>query len=92
MKRKQTGLNAALLEEHGWYRMDARGNKAGVSAAFMPPHEQLAFPIQIKGEADFPEIWHEPLPCVVQVLEASETYQDVVGSLPDLEIISVNKL
>ncbi len=39
------GLNAVYLKQHGWYRMDARGNKAGVNAEFVPPIEKLAFPI-----------------------------------------------
>ena len=39
------GLNAVFLKEHGWHRIDARGNKSGVTAKFCPPHEALAFPI-----------------------------------------------
>ena len=31
------GLNAVHLPEHGWYRIDARGNKPGVDAQFTPP-------------------------------------------------------
>ncbi|MBL0716467.1 MAG: transglutaminase family protein [Desulfosarcina sp.] len=31
------GLNAVYLEQHGWYRLDARGNKSGVTAEFCPP-------------------------------------------------------
>src|SRR5690606_10064452 len=37
------GLNAVYLEPHGWYRVDARGNKPGVDADFCPPAERLAF-------------------------------------------------
>ena len=37
------GLNAAYLPEFGWYRLDARGNKPGVDAQFVPPVERLAF-------------------------------------------------
>ena len=39
------GLNAVYLEPFGWYRIDARGNKPGVTAEFCPPIEKLAFPI-----------------------------------------------
>ena len=39
------GLNAILLPEIGWYRVDPRGNRAGVNAQFIPPQEQLAFEI-----------------------------------------------
>ena len=40
------GLNAIYLKEHGWYKVDARGNKEGVDAQFNPPHEQLAFELE----------------------------------------------
>jgi len=39
------GLNAVYLSRYGWYRLDARGNKEGVNADFIPPVEQLAFPV-----------------------------------------------
>lgn len=71
------GLNAVYLKDFGWYRMDARGNKTGVAAQFTPPQEQLAYPIMTKGEADLPEIWAEPLPMVIEVLESFDTYQQV---------------
>lgn len=80
------GLNAVYLEEFGWYRMDARGNKAGISAHFNPPHEQLAYPIMTKGEADLAEIWAEPLPLVTEVLESFDTYQQVADNLPDIAL------
>lgn len=81
------GLNAVFLERHGWYRIDARGNKPGVAAAFSPPHEQLAFPIILPDEADLPEIWPAPLPVVVDVLEKFQSYDQVADNLPDIEII-----
>lgn len=43
------GLNAVYLQKYGWYRIDARGNKAGVQAAFAPPTEMLAFRILTRG-------------------------------------------
>ena len=76
------------LPDFGWYRIDARGNKDGVQAEFTPPKEQLAFPILIKGEADLPEIWAEPLPEITKVLETFDTFQDVLRNLPDIEIIN----
>ncbi len=80
------GLNAVYLKDFGWYRMDARGNKTGVAAQFTPPQEQLAYPIMTKGEADLPEIWAEPLPMVIEVLESFDTYQQVADHLPDIEL------
>jgi len=81
------GLNALFLEEFGWYRVDARGNKEGVNAQFTPPIEQLAFPILTKGEMDLPEIWPEPLAPIVKVLESSKDYQQVADNLVDIELI-----
>jgi len=80
------GLNAVYLETHGWYRIDARGNKPGIAAMFCPPSEKLAFPIVIHGELDLPEIFAEPLTSVVTVLTQSNTYLEVAQNLPDIEI------
>jgi hypothetical protein len=85
------GLNAAYLEPYGWYRIDARGNKQGVSADFCPPIEKLAFPIVTKGEADLPEIWAEPLPVVTEALRQHKTIQSLVDNLPDVQLITANK-
>lgn len=85
------GLNAIYLESFGWYRIDARGNKQGVSAEFCPPIEKLAFPIATLGEADLPEIWAEPLPVVIRALKQYKTVQDVANNLPDVELVTANK-
>ncbi|MFW5447823.1 MAG: transglutaminase family protein [Methylophagaceae bacterium] len=81
------GLNAVFLEPYGWYRIDARGNKENVTAEFTPPVEQLAFPIITEGEADLPEIWAEPLPDIVTVLEKYNSYDQVAANLPDIALI-----
>lgn len=81
------GLNAVYLKQYGWYRMDARGNKPGVDAAFSPPLEKLAFPIISPQERDLPEIWSEPLPVVVKALTEFTTMQQVAENLPDIEVI-----
>ena len=46
------GLNAVYLPDHGWYRVDPRGNKDGVDAQFDPPQEKLAWAIRNDGEID----------------------------------------
>ncbi len=79
------GLNAVHLPEFGWYRMDARGNKPGVDAQFIPPVEQLAFKIMEKGEANLDGIWADPLPQVVKALQSCATYLEVLEHLPDVE-------
>lgn len=84
------GLNAVYLEPYGWYRMDARGNKEGVSADFCPPVERLAFPIITAGEADLPEIWAEPIPPVLDVLLNKVTYMEVAEDLPDIQLLTAN--
>jgi transglutaminase-like putative cysteine protease len=86
------GLNAIHLEEHGWYRVDARGNKPGVQAEFDPPTEQLAFPIVTTGEADLPEIWAEPLDIIINVLKNGKDYQHVLENLPDIPLIHDPKI
>ncbi len=85
------GLNAVYLPEHGWYRIDARGNRAGVDARFVPPREQLAFPLQDRRERDFPDILAEPLPVVVQALTRYDTVQAVHDHLPDADEIAANE-
>lgn len=86
------GLNAVYLESIGWYRVDARGNKQGITAEFCPPIEKLAFPIATKGEADLPEIWAEPLPIVIKALKQGKTFQEVADNLPDTELVTSIKL
>jgi transglutaminase-like putative cysteine protease len=77
------GLNAVYLKQHGWYRMDARGNKPGVAAEFCPPIEKLAFPLVDEHEQDIPGIWAEPLPTVVKALTENNTVEAVYENLPD---------
>ena len=81
------GLNAVLLPDVGWYRIDARGNKPGLNAQFAPPVERLAFIAAADGEVDLPEIWPEPLPEVVRVLESRADYRQVAHDLPDVELV-----
>lgn len=80
------GLNAVYLQNFGWYRIDARGNKVGVNARFCPPEESLAFQIREPQERDLPEIWAEPLQVVVNVLERYASYDEVLANLPDIEL------
>jgi transglutaminase-like putative cysteine protease len=81
------GLNAVFLPDYGWYRIDPRGNKAGINAQFTPPVEQLAFAVDGNLEADFPEIWFEPLDFVVSVLRRYDHFLDVFNNLPDVELV-----
>jgi transglutaminase-like putative cysteine protease len=80
------GLNAVLLPEYGWYRIDARGNKPGVAAEFCPPQEKLAFHHVVEGEGLFPQIWAEPMELVVEAMESANTYLELAENLPDLPL------
>lgn len=82
------GLNAVYLQDHGWFRVDARGNKPGVDARFTPPVEALAFAIREGAERDLPEIWAEPLPLVTRVLETCEDVAQVHDNLPDVPVMA----
>jgi transglutaminase-like putative cysteine protease len=79
------GLNAVYLQNHGWYRIDARGNKPDVNADFCPPAEKLAFPIVSAFERDLPGIYAEPLPEVIKTLTENPTVELVYKNLPDHE-------
>ena len=77
------GLNAVLLPDHGWYRIDARGNRADVDAQFTPPVERLAFALEHEGEEDLPGIYAEPLDVVVAALTRYDSVRVVYATLPD---------
>ena len=78
------GLNAVYLNGVGWYRVDARGNKPGVDAAFTPPVERLAFSIGA-DEADLPGVLAEPLPVVVGALTCHTHWDELLRDLPDVD-------
>ena len=80
------GFNAIYLPEIGWYRVDARGNKKGINAQFNPPYEQLAYKIQLPEEMDFHSIFAEPLPIVIEALQAQTTWDDMLLNLPDISL------
>ena len=82
-------MNAVFLKDVGWYRCDARGNKAGVTAEFVPPVEQLAFAIREADERDLPDIWPEPLPVVVESLRTCRDVVELGNNLPDILLLDV---
>ncbi len=79
------GLNAVYLKEYGWYRVDARGNKDGVDAQFIPPVEKLAFELQ-KNEFDLKEILEDPLDVVIETLKKYDTYEGMINHFPDIKV------
>ena len=81
------GLNAVFLPKIGWYRIDSRGNRKDINAQFDPPVEHLAYTVKLKGEADLPEIWPEPLSLIVKTLSKYHKYEDVLNNVPDIPLI-----
>lgn len=78
------GLNTLYLDAYGWLRVDARGNKPGVTAEFIPPDERLAYTLAANGERDLPGNHAEPLPEVLDLLKRCETVAEVEEFLPDV--------
>lgn len=83
------GLNEVLLKRFGWRRVDPRGNKPGISTAFAPPEEHLAFPGNRPGECDIPGRFAEPLPIVVSLLTRCSSASQVLENLPDIAPITL---
>ncbi|OOZ38400.1 hypothetical protein BOW53_15710 [Solemya pervernicosa gill symbiont] len=76
------GYNMIHIGEQGWYRVDARGNKPGVDAQFMPPREQLAWRGDGPGECDYRINLAEPLPQLVRVLHSGLTVAEAWSFFP----------
>ncbi|RXZ00715.1 transglutaminase-like domain-containing protein [Fictibacillus sp. S7] len=56
-----------------WIRLDARGNKEGVTAEFSVDKEKLAFPVQMEqGEKDYLVIYTAPHPKTIAVLKDND--------------------
>jgi transglutaminase-like putative cysteine protease len=77
------GLNAVWLAEHGWYRADPRGNRAGIATSFAPPKEHLAFATTMPGEGLINQVFSDPLPIVLSVLRQHDNLADLCRNLPD---------
>jgi transglutaminase-like putative cysteine protease len=81
------GLNAVHLPRIGWYRIDARGDRAGIVTAFDPPTERLAFEPRLDGESTFDNVWPAPLRVVVEALTGHGSYAELLDHLPDMEVV-----
>jgi transglutaminase-like putative cysteine protease len=84
------GFNAVYLPKTGRYRIDPRGNKAGILAQFTPPQERLAYVPKLPGEADFHSILAEPLPIVVAALKSQTSWESMSQNLPDFELVNAS--
>jgi transglutaminase-like putative cysteine protease len=76
-------LNAVYLNGE-WHRIDARGNKPGVDAQFSLGREQVAFPIRPEyDEVDYPTLYAEPHPCILDTLMSNDDVIKMYTNLPD---------
>lgn len=78
------GLNAIFLQQTGWYRVDARGNKPNVQTEFQPPFEKLAFTLSLPGEVNLPGAWAKPLAIIIGALSKNNSVHEVADNLPDI--------
>lgn len=69
---------------HGaWHRQDSRGNKPGVDAQFSLDGERLAFvPDPKSNEVDYPVLYAEPHPVVLDALKAAPDRAYLWKTLP----------
>ncbi|MGX7763367.1 transglutaminase-like domain-containing protein [Streptomyces angustmyceticus] len=78
------GLIAVRLPgEDRWARQDPRGNKPGVDAQFRLDREQLAFSVRPEcNEVDYPVLFAEPHPAVLQCLREAADRSHLWQTLP----------
>lgn len=84
------GLNALWLPDHGWYRVDPRGDRVGICTFFDPPQEHLAFATTLPGEQTIDGVFANPLPVVITTLRRYTKLKDLCADLPDWSAESVN--
>jgi len=79
------GLNAVFIGElNKWIRIDARGNKQGVDAAFSLDKEQLAFEVREEfGEKDIDVIFDKPDASIIKSLNRYSTVEELFDNLPE---------
>ncbi len=80
------GLTAVYLDDIGWFRMDARGNKQGFDAQFTPPIEKLPYKPLHPGEMIFPEIWPDTPIYIQEHLARFHDIKDLQQDYPDIEV------
>lgn len=66
-----------------WHRQDPRGNKPGIDAQFSLKGERLAWiPDAESNEADYPVLYAEPHPAVIEALKAAPDRPRLWKTLP----------
>lgn len=77
------GFTVIDLGEHGWRRLDPRGNKPGISTEFSTTKDSLAFVPTVAGETTLEAIFESPLQVVVDALRTHRTGEALLSKLPD---------
>lgn len=74
----------AVRFDGAWHRQDCRGNKPGVDARFSLHGERLAFPVDLAvGEVDYPTLFAEPNPALLDVLRRAPDRPYLWRTLPE---------
>ncbi len=78
------GLNGVYSRDcKKWFRLDARGNKAGVDAQFSVEKEQLAYAVRPEmGEEDGFVVYPDPDSRVIEILKKCRTRTELWKDLP----------
>ncbi len=78
------GLNAVHFDRVGWVRVDARGDRPGVHSDFDLSEEHLAYALQpTLGERDYPCVYRQPLPSVLESLANSADTAELFYRRPE---------
>lgn len=87
------GLNAIYLSSlERWIRVDARGNKPGVTAEFSIEDECLAWPVRPEFEEwDDPVVYAQPWTEVVNLLQACHTRAELWTHWPTMSRIRITQ-
>ncbi len=73
-----------VAEQDRFAALDPRGNNGRVHTVFDLDTPSLAFvPDPAKGEATSSEVWPEPSPAVVRLLQSGRTVAEALAALPD---------
>ena len=78
------GLNALYLEPYGWFKVDARGNKEGMSTEFLAGKDSYAFKLNPDFEEyNIDEVRSNPHEKVLSALSMFKSTSEMKKNFPD---------
>jgi transglutaminase-like putative cysteine protease len=77
------GLNGVFIHEK-WFRLDARGNVGEINAQFSLNEEKLAYIPQEMGDVDYPHIYSNPCPEIIEILKNNSKLDEAINKIIDL--------